>query len=155
MPGFSVLHCLLEFAQTHVHWVSGDKQSPPSLLATFPPALNCSQHQGLFQWVDSASAKPKSISVGIWINLEMFFFHVLRIGNYITLIYVTFIKLAFWKDKYMENNDLTGYIFVFNTESILSCSLLSISAYCFLASNQALSNYFKVHCCGLFTLWSN
>ena len=22
MPGFPVLHCLLEFAQTHVHWVS-------------------------------------------------------------------------------------------------------------------------------------
>ena len=23
MPGFPVLHCLLEFAQTHVHWVNG------------------------------------------------------------------------------------------------------------------------------------
>ena len=23
-PGFSVLHCLLEFAQIHVHWVGGD-----------------------------------------------------------------------------------------------------------------------------------
>ena len=25
MPGFPVLHCLLEFAQTHVHWVSALK----------------------------------------------------------------------------------------------------------------------------------
>lgn len=44
----------------------------------------------------------------------MFFFHVLRIGNYITLIYVNFIKLACWKGKYIENNDLTGYILAFN-----------------------------------------
>ena len=47
-PGFPMLHHLPEFAQTHVHWVSDDIQqshllSPPS------PALNLSQHQGLFQ----------------------------------------------------------------------------------------------------------
>ena len=52
--GFPVLHCLPELAQTHVHWV-GDAmqpchpQSPPS-----SPALNVSQHQGLFQWVGSS-----------------------------------------------------------------------------------------------------
>ena len=49
-PGFPVLHYLLEFAQTHVHWVdaiqSSHPLSPPSL-----PALNLSQHQGLFQWL--------------------------------------------------------------------------------------------------------
>ena len=50
-PGFSVLHYLSEFAQTHVHWVSDAIQpsrpfQPPSL-----PALNLSQHQSLFQWV--------------------------------------------------------------------------------------------------------
>ena len=48
MPGFPVLHYLLESAQTHVHCVSDATQpshplSPPSL------ALNLSQHQGLFQ----------------------------------------------------------------------------------------------------------
>ena len=32
-PGFPVLHCLLQFAQTHVHWVSDTIQpSPPPLL---------------------------------------------------------------------------------------------------------------------------
>ena len=31
MPGFPVLHCLLEFAQTHVHWVS-DAIHPDSIL---------------------------------------------------------------------------------------------------------------------------
>ena len=44
-PGFPVLHCLLEFAQTHVHWVS-DAVQPQ--LPSSPPALNLSQHQGLF-----------------------------------------------------------------------------------------------------------
>ena len=53
MPGFPVLHCLLEFAQTHVCWVDNVIQpshpfSPPSC-----PILNLSQHQGLFQWLDS------------------------------------------------------------------------------------------------------
>ena len=50
MPGFPVLHYLLKFAHTHVHWV-GDaiQQSHPLLPSS--PALNLSQHQGLFQWV--------------------------------------------------------------------------------------------------------
>ena len=53
MPGFSVLHYLPEFAQTHVHWVYDAIQpshppSPPS-----PPVFNLSQRQGLFQWVGS------------------------------------------------------------------------------------------------------
>ena len=46
--GFPVLHCLPEFAQTHVHWVGGASSSHP-LSSPAPPALNLSQHQGLFQ----------------------------------------------------------------------------------------------------------
>ena len=59
MPGFSVLHYLLEFTQTHVHWI-GDAIQPshplssPSLLV-----LSLSQHQGLFQWVSSSHQWPK------------------------------------------------------------------------------------------------
>ena len=49
MPGLSVLHCLPEFAQIHVHWVSDaiqpSRRLPPlSSLAAF----NVSQHQCLF-----------------------------------------------------------------------------------------------------------
>ena len=49
MTDFPVLHHLLEFTQTQVNWVGDAKQpshpqSPPSL-----PALNLSQHQGLFE----------------------------------------------------------------------------------------------------------
>ena len=40
MPSFPVLHCLLAFAQTHVHWVS-DTIRPSHPLAPFsPPALS-------------------------------------------------------------------------------------------------------------------
>ena len=44
--GFPVLHCLLEFAQTHDHWFSDAIQPSPSLSPT-SPVLNLSQHQGL------------------------------------------------------------------------------------------------------------
>ena len=51
MPGIPVLHHHPEFAQTHVHWVSDAIQPSHPLLPPSPPALNLSQHQGLFQWV--------------------------------------------------------------------------------------------------------
>ena len=51
--GFLVLHYLPEFAQIHVHWVSDAIQPSHPLLPPFPPALNLSQNQGLFQWVSS------------------------------------------------------------------------------------------------------
>ena len=53
MPGFPVLHYLLEFAQTHVHWVGDAIQPSYALSPSFSPALNLSQLQGLFQWVGS------------------------------------------------------------------------------------------------------
>ena len=47
--GLPVHHQLLEFTQTHVHWVSDAIQPPHPL----PPAFSLSQHQGLFKWVSS------------------------------------------------------------------------------------------------------
>ena len=52
-PGFPVLHHLLEFAQTHVHWVGDAIKSCHPLSYLSPLVLNLSQHQGLFQWVGS------------------------------------------------------------------------------------------------------
>ena len=52
--GFPVLCYLLEFAQTHVHWVGDAIQPSHPLLSPSLPAFNLSQHQGLFQWVDSS-----------------------------------------------------------------------------------------------------
>ena len=52
-PGFPVHHQHLEFAQTHVHRVSDAVQPSHPLSSPSPPALNLSQHQGLFRWVRS------------------------------------------------------------------------------------------------------
>ena len=47
-PGFLALHCLWEVAQARVHWVSDAIQPSHPLSSPSPPALNLSQHQGLF-----------------------------------------------------------------------------------------------------------
>ena len=39
MPGFPVLHHLLEFAQTHVHWVGDAIQPSHPLLSPSPPSI--------------------------------------------------------------------------------------------------------------------
>ena len=52
-PGLPVHHQLPEFTQTHVHRVSDAIQPSHPLSSPSPPALNLSQHQGLFQWVNS------------------------------------------------------------------------------------------------------
>ena len=44
-PGLPVHHQLLEFIQTHVHWVSDATQSSHPLSSPSPPAPNPSQHQ--------------------------------------------------------------------------------------------------------------
>ena len=54
-PGFPVLHYLLEFAQTHVHWVGDAIQPSHPLLSPSPPIINLSPYQGLFKWVSFTS----------------------------------------------------------------------------------------------------
>ena len=52
-PGLPVHHYLPEFTQTHVHQVSDAIQPSHPLSSPFPPGPNPSQHQSLFQWVNS------------------------------------------------------------------------------------------------------
>ena len=52
-PGLSVHHQLPEFTQTHVHWVGDAIQPSHPLSSPSPPTFNLSQHQGLFQRVNS------------------------------------------------------------------------------------------------------
>ena len=63
MSGFPVHHYLLEFAQTHVHWVSDAIQPSHPLSPPFPLVLNFSQHQGLFQWVGSLPQVAKVLEL--------------------------------------------------------------------------------------------
>ena len=53
-PGLPVQHQLLESTQTYVHWICDAIQPSQPLSSPSPPALNLSQHQGLFQWVGSS-----------------------------------------------------------------------------------------------------
>ena len=52
-PGLPVHHQLLEFTETHVHQVSDAIQPSHPLSCPSPLAPNPSQHQSLFQWVNS------------------------------------------------------------------------------------------------------
>ena len=58
-PGLPVHHQLLEFTQTHVHCVGDAIQPSHPLSSPSPPALNLSQHQGLFKWVSSSHQVAK------------------------------------------------------------------------------------------------
>ena len=59
MPAFPILHYLLELAQ--IHWADNAIQPSHPLLPSSPPALNLSQHQGLFQWVSSLHPLAKGL----------------------------------------------------------------------------------------------
>ena len=53
-PGLPVHNKLPEFTQTHAHRVGDAIQPSYPLSSPSPPAPNPSQHQGLFQWVNSS-----------------------------------------------------------------------------------------------------
>ena len=86
MPGLPVHHQLLEFTQTHVHWVGDAIQLSHPLSSPSPPAPNPSQHQGLFNestlcikwpkcWSFSFSISPSNEHPGLssfrmdWLDL--------------------------------------------------------------------------------------
>ena len=58
-PGLPVHHQFPEFTQTHVHRVSDAIQPSHPLSSPSPPAPNPSQHQTLFQWVNSSHEVAK------------------------------------------------------------------------------------------------
>ena len=60
-PGLPVHHQIPEFTQTHTHWIGDAVQPSHPLFSPSPPALNVSQHQGLFQWVSSLHQVAKAL----------------------------------------------------------------------------------------------
>ena len=66
MPSLPVHHQLPEFTQTHVHRVGDAIQPSHPLSSPFPPAPNLSQHQGLFQWVNSSHEVAKVLEFQLW-----------------------------------------------------------------------------------------
>ena len=67
-PGFPVFHYLLEFAETHVHWVGDGIQPSHPLLPPSPPALNLFQHQGIFQWAGFSHQVARVLEVQLQHN---------------------------------------------------------------------------------------
>ena len=61
-PGFPVDHRLPEFTQTYVRWISDAIQPSHPLSSPSPPSLNLSQHQGLFQWINSFTGQSAGAS---------------------------------------------------------------------------------------------
>ena len=61
--GFHILHYLLKFAQTHVHWVHDAIQPSQPVPLPSPPALSLSQLQGLFKWVGSSYQVAKVLKL--------------------------------------------------------------------------------------------
>ena len=57
--GLPVHHQLLEFTQTHIHRVGDAIQPSHPLSSPSPPTPNPSQHQSLFQWVNSSHEVAK------------------------------------------------------------------------------------------------
>ena len=60
-PVFPVLYYLPEFIQTHTIRVGDAIQSSHPLSLPSPPALNLSQHQDLFQWINSLYQVAKAL----------------------------------------------------------------------------------------------
>ena len=63
MPGLPVHHQLPEFTQTQVHRVGDAIQHSHPLSSPSPPAPNPSQHQSLFQWVNSLYEVAKVLEI--------------------------------------------------------------------------------------------
>ena len=71
--GFLVLHCLLEFAQTHVHRV-GDALQPSHPLSSSSPALNLPKHQGLLLFTSCGqSIGVSSLASVLPMNIQYWF----------------------------------------------------------------------------------
>ena len=62
-PGFLVHHQIPEFTQTHVQWICDNIQPSHPLSSPSLPALNISQHQGLFKWVSSSHQVAKVLEL--------------------------------------------------------------------------------------------
>ena len=67
-PGLPVLHRLPKFVQTHLHRVGDATQPSHPLSSPSPPAPHPSQHQGLFQRINSSTRWPKYWSFSLSIS---------------------------------------------------------------------------------------
>jgi len=118
MPGLPVPHHLQEFAQVHVHWIGDAIQSSNLLFPLSPPALNLSQHQGIFRWVGCLLQVVKVLELQLqnrsfqWVFRVDFFYrpcsihvdnlHIFKPADLVKIIFLSFAtstglkNLLFW-----------------------------------------------------------
>ena len=65
-PGLPVHHQLPELTQTHVYRVDDAIEPSHPLSSPSPPAPNPSQHQGIFQWVNSSHEVAKVLEFQLY-----------------------------------------------------------------------------------------
>ena len=110
-PGFPVFHYLLEFAETHVHWVGDGIQPSHPLLPPSPPALNLFQHQGIFQWAGFSHQVARVLEVQLQhnsseysglISFRIDWFHLLAVQE--TLKHL--LQHTVWKHQFFTQPSL-------------------------------------------------
>ena len=116
-PGLPVHHQLQELTQTHAHRVGDAIQPSHHLSSPSPPALNPSQHQGLFQWVNS------SHEATYWLNL---FFFSATIANFCPNDLICFGVNPMWIYQTKRQLEKKTPYLVFFFSSCLCSSLLTM-----------------------------
>ena len=99
MPDLPVHHQLLEFTQTHIHRVGDAIQPSHPLSSPSPPAPNPSQHQSLFQWVNSSHEVAKD--TGLLSNN-------MHCGEYTVDCLVT--RVCFHEHKFLIHSKISLFI---------------------------------------------
>ena len=94
-PGLPVHHQLPESTQTQVHWVGDAIQPSHPLSPPSPPALNLSQHQGLFQWVSSLHQVAKALEFQLQHQSFQYLFIIYKLGNIHFWYWVYVLKIFF------------------------------------------------------------
>ena len=169
MPGLSVHYHLLEFTQTHVHWVSDAIQPSHPLSSPSPPSLNISQHQGLSSesvlhirwpkyWSFSFSIGPPNEYSGL-ISFRMDWLHLLAVQGTLKSLFqhqspkASILRLSDFltvqlSHSYMTTGktiDLTRYTFVGKVMTLLF-NMLSRLVITFLPRSKYLLNSRLSHC---------
>ena len=93
-PVLPVHHQLPEFTQTHVHCVDDAIQPSHPLSSPSPPAPNPSQHQGLFQWVNSLHEVAKVLEFQL--QLVKFILILRALAFAVPLIWIAILHLFMW-----------------------------------------------------------
>ena len=103
---------LLEFAQTHVHWISDAIQRSHPLWFPSPPAFNLFQHQGLFQWGGSSYRVDWNFSFSINLSMNTQGWYPLGLIGFISLwskgLSRVFSSTTVWKHQFLKEN-LSGF----------------------------------------------